>query len=325
MKKLMVFVALVSMSLSMTATAHAAASVFPFADQYDASYLATQGSTTWTPNIAFTGSTTLQGKQWLAMEQINWNGDGSNPSQDVRVTGPNAKTPDTANTLYYYDSTQASAADPYSIPLFEEGNVGATWTYTDTNHNNVTALIQSIGSVTVPAGIYQGAYKVLYTDANPPVNVNRTMWWKPGVGLIQETDNIPPTVSTTPITWQLTSHPFAELLVGIWTGNMDIVVPGTSAVEKGTVQVNFDQVANTTQAYTGTLTWTPVAGSSATPITLSISVIRGPFDPTLLHITAVNNVILGEMRKVGPNYVVDLHGSDVNSGDTYVALGLSKE
>jgi len=317
MRKLAVLFAMVSMILSVTAVAHAG--VFPFVEQYNANYNVTQGTNNWTSMIQFTGTVTEQNKQWLVMQWTNWNGDGSNPSQDVRVTGAKATSPDTANTLYYYDPTQPSASDPYSIPLFVEGAVNSTWQYTDTGGHLVTAKITSIGKLTVPAGTYHNVYEVLYTDAGAS-NVNKTMWWQPGVGLIQETDNHP----ATPITWELASNPFADILAGNWTGNMDIVSPGSNTVEYGTVQVSFN-LLNITQAYNGTLTWTPADGSAGSDININISVIRGPFDPTLLHITAENFVILGEMRKVGSNYVVDLHGSDVSTGNTFVSLGMTKE
>ena len=191
MRRLMVLVALVSMSVSNAAVAHAASQVFPFAEQYDASYTVTQGSNTWTAAIQFAGTASLQGEQWFTMEQTNWNGDGSNLSMDVRDTGPAAKAPDTPNTFYYYDATQLGATDPYSVPLFKKGSKGTTWTYTDTQGNTVTALIQSVGNLKVPAGNYSGVYQVLYTDGAAPVHVNKTTWWAPGVGLIQETDNLP--------------------------------------------------------------------------------------------------------------------------------------
>jgi hypothetical protein len=242
----------------------------------------------------------------------------------VRVTGQNANAPDTANTLYQFDVNQPAAPTPYSIPLFKPGP--STWTYKDTNGNNVTATVVSHGTVMVPAGTYKNVYGVHYVAVNGEsvTQQDEVMYWQEGVGLIKDVDSSPPLSS--PITRQLTSPPFSEVLVGTWTGNMEIVIPGTSAVEKGTVTVVFDQVTNTTQAYTGTLTWTPAEGSAGSQFTLNFSAIRGPWDATSVHITAQDNVILGEMRTQAGSWVLDLHGSDVSSnGFTYVSVGLIKE
>lgn len=316
MRKLMLLLALVSMLLPMTAAAHAASSVFPFANGYTAGYSATQGTSTWNCAIQFTGTATLPGGGvtpsylWAIMQLTDWNNDGLNESLDVRTT---------SKTLYQYDPNQPGAPAPYSIPWFEIPPKGSSsWTYTDTHGNAVTATVVSIGPVTVPAGVYKNVYQVTYVSTVQ----NETMYWAPGVGLIKDVDSSPSL--SAPITRVLTSHPFAEILVGTWTGAMNIVTPTSANVEKGTVTISFTQVANTTQAYTGTLAWTPAKGCCA-PISLNFSAIRGPFDPTLLHISAPNNLIIGEMRKQADYWVVDLHGSDLLNGDTYVSLGLSKE
>jgi hypothetical protein len=321
MRKLLIFFALVSMTLSITAVAHAghAANVFPYANGYTANYTATQGTSTWDCAIQFTGTATLPGGSvapsylWAIMQQTNWDNDGNDESSYVRTT---------YNTLYQYDSKQPGITPAYSIPLFEIPSKGSSsWTYTDTNGNVVTATVVSIGPLTVPASThpYQGVYQIHYSSTQQ----DETMYWAPGVGLLKDVDNSPSL--SAPITRLLTSTPFADILIGTWNGNMDIVTPGNTAVEKGTVQVVFDQVTNTTQAYTGTLTWTPATGSAGSTFTLTFSVIRGPFDATLLHITAPNNVILGEMRRQADYWVVDLHGSDISAGNTYVSLGLSKK
>jgi hypothetical protein len=210
----------------------------------------------------------------------------------------------------------SSTTPPYSIPLFEKLAVGNSWTYTDSNGNSVTAKVLSIGSLKVPAGTYNDVYAVQYTSTAQ----NETIYWQPGVGLIEDVDSTNPSA---PITRALTSHPVAEILVGTWQGNMTIVTSSTTAVETGTVQVSFEQVGDTTQAYTGSLIFTPKGGSAQSPVALTA--IRGPFDPTLLHITSQGYVILGEMRKQAGYWVVDLHGSDTTTGDTLVSLGLSKD
>jgi hypothetical protein len=310
MKKVTVLFALVSMLLSFTALAQASPiQIFAFGDGYTASYNASQGANTWNAEIQFTGTTTLQGDLWMQMEKGNWAGDGTNVSMDVRTT-PTA--------LYEYDPTQVSINPPYSVPLFQKLKLNQSWSYKDTNGNSVTATIVSIGSLKVPAGTYNNVYGVHYVSTVQ----DEMIYWAPGVGLIQDIDSSNP---SSPITRSLSSHPIAEILVGTWTGNMTIVTSSTSAVETGTVQVIFDQVGNTTQAYTGSLTWTPANGSAGSSFTLPLTVIRGPFDPTLLHISSVGHVILGEMRKPADVWVVDLHGTDVSSGNTYVSLGLNKE
>jgi hypothetical protein len=312
MRKLLVFFTYVSMLLTMTAVAHAAPSIFPFANGYTASYSATQGSSSWDCAIQFAGTATLPGASitpsflWTIMQRTNWDNNGDE-SIYVRTT---------ANALYQYDSNQPGIKPAYSIPLFEVLPKHTTsWTYTDTKSNAVTATVVSVGSVTVPAGTYKGVYQVHYVTTGQ----DETMFWAPGVGLIKDVDNSTP---SSPITRVLTSHPFADILIGTWNGTMDIVTPVATSVDRGTVQVVFDQVTNTTQAYTGTLVWTPAAGSALTTFTLNFSAIRGPFDPTLLHITSPNNTIHGEMRKQAGYWVVDLHGSDTNNGNTYVSLGL---
>jgi len=313
MKKHTIYISLVFVLLFVTAAAQAASApqVFMFADGYTANYAASQGTgKAWNAEIQFIGTTSQGGNLWMTMQMGNWAGDGANISMEVRTT---------ANVLYEYDSTQPGITPPYSFPFFKRMDVNQSWTYQDAKGNAVTATVTSIGSVTVPAGTYKNVYAVHYVSTVQ----DEVMYWEPGVGLIQDVDSSPGL--GTPITRQLTSHPVAEILVGTWAGKMQIVTSNTTAVEKGTVQVTFAQVGDTKQAYTGSLTWVPDKNSEGTSFTLPLTVIRGPFDPTLLHISALGDVILGEMRKHVATWVVDLHGTDTAAGNTFVALGLSKE
>jgi hypothetical protein len=303
MKK-MVLLALVSMFLSITAVAHAT-KVFPFVEGMIANYSATQGTNTWECESQITGTVELGTPSylWAIMQLSNWMGTGDFTSQNVRCTN---------NTMYEYSST----ASIQSNPIFQIPPKGSSsWTYTDIHGNTVTATIESIGTVTVPAGTYENVYEVTYIV---PSLQNESAYWAPGVGLIKDVDNL----QSPPITRVLTSNPFEESLVGTWTGGMNIVVPNDPTVETGTVTVEFLLVDNATQAYTGTLAFTPVSG---TGFSMSFSAIRGPFDPTQLHISAPGVVILGELRRQANHLVVDLHGSDTSGGYTYVSLGLSKK
>jgi hypothetical protein len=318
MKKLTVFFALISLFLPLAAMAQdAPTKVFPFADGYTAGYAATQGATTWNCEIQFTGTTKLQGVLWLVMQLTDWTNGSTTDPTFLGGTSLSADVRTTADALYEYDSTLSTGKPPYSIPLFEQMKVGKSWTYTDSAGNSVTATVESIGPVTVPAGTYEGVYAVQYASTVQ----SEIIYWKPGVGLIKDVDSSPGL--SAPITRELTTHPVAELLVGTWTGNMRVVTASTTSVETGTVQVMFDQVGNTTQAYTGSLSFTPGGGGS--PINLTLTAIRGPFDPTLVHITSAGYVILGEMRKQAGYWVLDLHGSDITDGYTLVSLGLTKE
>jgi hypothetical protein len=319
MKKVSNLLALVSMLLLMTAVAQAMPQL---QDGYTAFYSATSGSSKWNCEIQITGKETLQGYSWAILHITNWFGDGSDTTQEMRTTG---------NTMFQYDPNQPKSAIPYSFPVFEELKAGKKWTYTDASGYSVTATVESVGPVKVPAGTYQGVYAVHYvavdSTASPPATrYDLVQYWEPGVGLIEEVLNPP----SAPTTWVLSSPPQVEPLVGTWTGNMEEI--SSNNVYALTVQLVFQQVANTPQAYAGSITFSDIGFG---PLTVPLTAIRGPFDPTQLNITATytnpsnhgywNWTFLGQMRKQAGQWVVDLHGSDTNFMDTWVSLGLTKE
>jgi hypothetical protein len=203
--------------------------------------------------------------------------------------------------------------------LFISGKkAGDTWSYKDTNGNQVTATVKSIGPSKALNGLtYQKVYNINYVAMNGTTKVrDEDMYWDLGAGLIQDVDNL----ASPQITRVLTSNPVTDILIGTWTGKGRVVVGGATGITKGNVTATFNIVPNTLQAYTGTLTFTPTSPQGATdPLgtPLTLTVVRGPFDQTRLHITAQNLVVLGEMSKAAGYYKLYLHGSDTGTGYTF--------
>jgi hypothetical protein len=318
MKKTAVILTLLSILLPIAAAVHAlAAPLFPFSAGYTAIYTATQGFDTWNCEIEVSDIwTASDGYVWAVMGLVNWPaGVWSPQSKDLRCA---------LNTLFEMDTSQASQP---SVPIFEEGTgAGQTWNYSLIGVQ-VTAAITSICSITVPAGTYENVYEVSYVavdnTVSPSVTSNETQYWKPGIGLLKlvHTDSS----SNSPVTVVLKSAPVTEVLVGTWNGSMEIVTSSVSGVETGSVQVRFYQVDDTAKAYTGLFLWSPAQGSAGSSLIIPFTAVRGPFNSTQIQITSVDYFVLGQMRQVAGQWVLDLHGSDIVNGNTWASLGLIRD
>jgi hypothetical protein len=316
MRKLGVFLGLFPMLLMMAAVAYAEQPIFPFADGYTATYAVTNSyGSKYSSELEITGTEIINGYMWS-----NWNLGGG--SINVRCT---------ADALYQYDPNQPNTS--YSIPLFIVGQVGQNWSYTDLYGDSITATIAAIGPLTVPAGLFQSVYEVQYVAVDPQNNTDYwTYYWEPGIGFL-EYDYYGRSLFSVPSTMKLASLPVPDVLVGTWTGKMEIVtLNDANWVETGTAQVTFVQIAGT--AYGGALAWIPDFGSTVDAFSLPIAAIKGPFDPTQLHITSPCipvseyspvGMTFGQMRQQAGQWVIDLRGSDLVNGYTFSSLGLSKE
>lgn len=147
-----------------------AETIFPVGSTY--TYAASAGSSSWTSTITFTSSTTMVMTGWDYQDQGTF-------SVTINLT-------DKDFILYHDYGSQLLFSQPLAV--------GATWEFTADDGSQGTATVVEIrDSFTVPAGTFNNVYEVKYlSKVGDDIHMNETMYWLPGVGLLQADDNMYP-------------------------------------------------------------------------------------------------------------------------------------
>jgi hypothetical protein len=108
---------------------------------------------------------TIDGKDWLTMQQFNWDGDGK------------------TQTMLFYATDTALYIDGSASPHFQTGV--ASWT--DEGGRDVT-FSGIINNFITPAGNFDGVYVMKINDYDPNGDLYQilTEYWLPGVGFLGE-------------------------------------------------------------------------------------------------------------------------------------------
>lgn len=181
-----------------------AETIFPVGATY--TYAASDGTNKWTSTITFTSSTT--------MEMTDWDGPDQEP-----VTVPISLTKDSFYIYYFINGNYVQ-----QLLFSQQFPVNYTWNFTADDGSSGTATVVAIlDSFTVQAGTFSNVYQVAYLSTEgDDIHMKETMYWKPGVGLLQANDYMYPHFH------QLTSYaapvPLPPGLVLFGTGLVSLAV-----------------------------------------------------------------------------------------------------
>ena len=149
---------------------------------------------TWEEKILVSGTATIMKKKYFVIDVMEVGPDG--PYDDPEKFFLRS----TKDRSYTYDGFGVERLRRYNAP------VGTTWSYTEFDGDIKERTIESIETVTVPAGTFEGCLKIHVRCLNcDDENAHYIEWVKPGFMLVKWVDYWVDPEDNPPITYELKS------------------------------------------------------------------------------------------------------------------------